>query len=106
MSARLRKILALALVAWLLVLSNSYAVALGSETQHDLEWAQSDTPDQPHGTCGHGCVGHLSAHIVALGHSIQPCDGEHRGAPLLSHPDARALRWQAEPFSPPPNLLA
>ena len=106
MSVRLRKILALALVAWLLVLSNSYAVALGSETQHDLEWTQADTPDTKHDACGHGCVGHLSAHIVALEQSVQPCDVAHRRTLLLSHPNARALRWQAEPLSPPPNLQA
>lgn len=106
MSLRLRRIVALALVGWLLVLGNSYVSTFASETQHDLEWTQSDGPGMPHDACGHGCVGHLSAHILAIEQSVQPCCAEPRGTSLVSHPDARALRWHSEPLSPPPNSLA
>lgn len=106
MSVRFRKIVALALVAWLLVMGNGYASSLASETQHDLEWAHSDVPGKASDACGHGCVGHLSAHILAIEQTVQPCCAEPRGTSLVSHPDARALRWHAEPFSPPPKLPA
>lgn len=106
MSVRTRKLLALFLIGWLLVLANGYASALASETQHDLEWTHSDVPGKAPQACDHGCIGHLAAHIVAIEQAAPvACSDRQSGSPFV-HPDAGAPRWHSEPFSPPPNSLA
>lgn len=107
MSVRLRKLTALLLAAWLLFVGNGFGGAFASETQHDLEWAHSDAPGKTaQDGCGHGCIGHLSAHILAIEQAAAVSSyGGPGGSPVV-HPDARAPRWHSDPFSPPPDSLA
>lgn len=103
-SARLRKFVALALSAWLLVLGSGNAAAFSAEIEHAMEYVQLDGGTPPVDD-GHGCAGHLSAHLLAVsdGHEV-PFSEARKSAPV-PHPDLPGAYLLAEPFYSPPKLL-
>lgn len=84
MSRRLRKLVALFLCAWLFALGSGVSAAFGAEIQHGLQCVElaDEAPAKGDAACGHGCAGHLSAHLAAIGAE----------APAASTPGARATR--------------
>ncbi len=106
MSIRTRKVIAFALAAWFLLVGSGYAAAFGTEAQHDVAWSHEDASGKTPDGVAHGCMGHLSAHILALEPAPEISFAGPCSETLPSHPDARAARWQTDPFSPPPDSLA
>lgn len=106
MSLRVRKLISLALAGWFLVVASGYAAAFNVEAQHDAAWSHEDASGKTPDGVDHGCMGHLSAHVVAIEQASQLAFTEPRASSLPCHPDAPAIRWQTEPVSPPPNALA
>lgn len=107
MSRRLRKTVALALCAWLLLLAGGYAAAFSAGMQHDLESVQvgNDAPPKAHGASEHGCAGHLAAHLLAVPDNGEAQVSEPRALPLFPSPCRAGAYLLHDPFYPPPKLL-
>jgi hypothetical protein len=104
MPASFRKAVALALMAWMLVLGASSAAAFSTEVQHDLEWSHG-APADTSSVDPHGCAGHVSAHFVTLEQVGAEWMVASSADSFVRHPDAHALAWQPDPFSRPPDPL-
>ena len=106
MVRRLRKVVALALSAWLLVLGSGYAAASSGEAQHELEWVQAAA--QPSGEGGaadlHGCAGHFSAHLLALPQDACALLADSCVASPFLQLDAGLASVVPDRFSPPPKI--
>lgn len=103
----MRKVVALALSAWLFLLGCSYAPAFSAEIQHDLEYVQTDADGSPqgNGACGHGCSGHFFAHLVAILDGRAARLPQPRRTSLLSPPNAVGASLASDPFFPPPKFF-
>lgn len=106
-----RRLLRLVLIAAMVVTSGGWAMAdLSDQLQHELEQART-LPDGSGGvqggSCDHGCVGHLAAHLVAsvnVGHAVRDARlAEPAAAPPRS---LIILALQQSFFRPPRVFLA
>jgi hypothetical protein len=102
-SARLRKLVALALSAWLLILGSGNAAAFSAEIEHAVEYVQLEGGN-PSAEDGHGCAGHLSAHLLALSEGCEAQLSETCNTPPVPHPDLRGAYLLPDPFYSPPKL--
>lgn len=102
MSNRSRKLIALALSVWLLVLGAGVA----GEIEHELSCVQltDEGGGTGSGACGHGCAAHFSAHLVALGiQRVSFLDRPAKHSMTVRRPGMDA-GLTAEPSYQPPRL--
>ena len=105
MTSRTRRLLAVALSIWLLLLGGSPA-SYAMEIDHELTCVQlvDDGRGEAADACIHGCAGHHASHSV----TIPVCDVPAALGSLEASPVRTADRFRpgspSEPFYPPPKV--
>lgn len=103
----MRKVVAIALSAWLFLLGSVYAPAFSDEVEHDLAFVQVGDGGltKGHDAADHGCAGHLSAHLVGIHRHASVEASQPRKVSLLSRQDVFGVSLASDPFLPPPKLF-
>lgn len=102
MSHRSRRLIALVLSVWLLVLGAGVA----AEIEHELGCVQltDEGAGSGGGACSHGCSGHFGAHLLALGAERVSDLGDAGKHSMGAHAPGMDGGLTAESFYQPPRV--